>query len=72
MPSEVVLHIYDLSQGVAKQLSSALLGKEFKAVYHTGVVVYGIEYFYGAGIQTGHPGMTEFGKPIESKPLGTT
>ena len=50
MPSEVVLHMYDLSQGIAKQLSSALLGKEFKAVYHTGVVVYGIEYYYGAGI----------------------
>lgn len=72
MPSEVVLHVYDLSQGVAKQLSTALLGKEFKAVYHTGVVVYGIEYFYGGGISTGYPGMTDYGVPIEKRVLGQT
>ena len=64
MPSKVVLHVYDLSQGLASQLSTALLNKEFKAVYHTGVVVYNNEYFYGDGIATGYPGNTPYGKPI--------
>ncbi|KAH0573268.1 PPPDE peptidase domain-containing protein [Spironucleus salmonicida] len=72
MPYTVTLHIYDLSQGIAAQLSKQLLNKEFKAVYHTGVSLHNTEYFFGQGIQTGVPLQTPFGKPIEQRVMGTT
>lgn len=40
--SEVVLHVYDLAQGMA-----AMFG--YEGVWHSGVVAYGLEYAYGAG-----------------------
>lgn len=48
---KVVLRVYDISQGMAKALSPALLGKQIEAIYHTGIAVYGREYFYSGGIQ---------------------
>ena len=42
---------------------------------HTGVQVYGIEYFYGGGVQAMPPADVEktFGlKPVDLVPLGTT
>ena len=53
--SEVVLAVYDLSHGMAKQYLSGLLGISVEAIYHTGVRVYGYEYFYSDGIQKMHP-----------------
>jgi hypothetical protein len=37
----VVLRIYDLSRGMAAQVSPALLGKRIDGIWHTGVLVYG-------------------------------
>jgi thiol-disulfide isomerase/thioredoxin len=42
------------------------------AVYHTAIVIEGIEYFYGAGIQTTYAGSTHHGQPMEVVPLGKT
>ncbi len=39
----VVLHVYDLSQGMAKQFSMAFIGKQVDYIPHTGVYVYGKE-----------------------------
>lgn len=72
MPSHVVLHVYDLSAGLAANLSKALIGKEVSAVYHTGVVVYDTEYFYGDGIATGYPANTPYGTPIRKDDMGET
>ncbi|DBA03357.1 TPA: hypothetical protein N0F65_004634 [Lagenidium giganteum] len=71
----VELRVYDLSRGMAKQLSTALLGKQFDGIWHTGVHVYGKEYFYGGGIQAMHPSqvVARYGmQPVEVVPLGTT
>ncbi|KAF0900613.1 hypothetical protein E2562_033131 [Oryza meyeriana var. granulata] len=68
----VKLHIYDLSQGMARQLSTTILGKAIDAIWHTGVVVYGKEYFFGGGIQKDHPGRTPFGTPVRVEDLGVT
>ena len=44
---DVQLYVYDLSQGMAKIMGPMLLGTAIDAIYHTSVVVAGIEYFYG-------------------------
>ena len=39
--NSVVLHLYDLSQGMAKAMSQAIIGKQIDGIWHTGIVVYG-------------------------------
>lgn len=39
--SDVVLRVYDLSRGMAAQLSLAILGKQIDGIWHTGVYVFG-------------------------------
>lgn len=53
-------------------MSRAFLGIQIDAVYHTSLVFGGIEYFYGAGVQTSYPGRTHHGAPMETIPLGKT
>lgn len=69
---DVELYVYDLSKGLARQLSRQFLGIQIDAVYHTSIVFGGIEYFYGAGVQTCYPGTTHHGAPEEVIKLGTT
>jgi hypothetical protein len=48
---QVQLAVYDLSRGMASALSQQILGQRIDGIWHTGVVVYGKEYFFGGGIQ---------------------
>ncbi|XP_044970561.1 uncharacterized protein KIAA0754-like [Hordeum vulgare subsp. vulgare] len=68
----VKLHIYDISRGMARQLSTTVLGKAIEAVWHTGVVVHGKEYYFGGGIQQGRPGRTPYGTPARVEHFGVT
>ncbi|CEO99456.1 unnamed protein product (mitochondrion) [Plasmodiophora brassicae] len=68
----VQLYLYDLSQGMARQMSPMLLGREIEGIWHSGVVVYDREYFYGGGIQSARPGMTVAGRPLRIIDLGET
>lgn len=70
----VRLHVYDLSMGLAAQVSESVLGKRVEAVYHTGVVVFGREFYYGSGsgIQAGAPASTSYGSPIQVMDMGHT
>eukprot|EP00924_Labyrinthula_sp_SR-Ha-C_P004718 snap_masked-scaffold_1-processed-gene-9.35-mRNA-1 protein AED:0.29 eAED:0.29 QI:0/-1/0/1/-1/1/1/0/417 len=52
---EVKVHLYDLSRGMASSFSAGLLGMQIEGIWHTGVVVFNLEYFYGGGIQAAHP-----------------
>ena len=73
--TSVTLRIYDLSMGMAAQMSQALLGKQIEYIPHTGIVVYGVEYFFGGGIQKMPPSQVEstFGlRPVKTEVLGTT
>uniref|UniRef100_A0A0D6R5M4 PPPDE domain-containing protein n=1 Tax=Araucaria cunninghamii TaxID=56994 RepID=A0A0D6R5M4_ARACU len=69
---KVVLNVYDLSQGLARQLSSTFLGKSIEGIWHTGVVVYGKEYYFGGGIQHNPAGQTPYGNPCKVIELGVT
>ncbi|WCJ38096.1 Desumoylating isopeptidase 1 [Euphorbia peplus] len=69
---KVILNVYDLSQGMARQLSSSFLGKVIEGIWHTGVVVYGNEYYFGGGIQNDPAGRTPYGTPVKVVDLGIT
>ncbi|KAF8402082.1 hypothetical protein HHK36_013034 [Tetracentron sinense] len=69
---KVSLNVYDLSQGLARQLSMTFLGKVIEGIWHTGVVVYGNEYYFGGGIQHAPAGTTPYGTPIRVVDLGFT
>ena len=64
--------MYDLSQGLARQLSMTLLGKVIEGIWHTGMVVYGNEYYFGGGIQHIPAGTAPYGRPIKVIDLGVT
>ncbi|KAF3908467.1 hypothetical protein ABW21_db0203579 [Orbilia brochopaga] len=57
----VQLYVYDLSKG-----------RQVDAVYHTSIVIDGVEIYYGAGIQRSYPGNTHHGAPEQVLDLGYT
>ena len=92
MGFKVQVYIYDLTQGMARSLGPALLGKfltiifyssnivkmnvsgrPLDGVWHTAIVVYGKEYFFGgSGVQWCSPGTTVMGQPLQVEDLGET
>lgn len=70
---EVQLYIYDLSKGLAKSLSSVFLGKQLPGIWHTSIVAYGREYFFGSmGIESCGAGQTILREPDQILTLGHT
>jgi thiol-disulfide isomerase/thioredoxin len=53
-------------------MSRQFLGIQIDAVYHTSIVLGGIEYYFGQGVQTCRAGATHHGSPMETIPLGRT
>jgi hypothetical protein len=49
-----------------------LTGIQIDAIYHTSLVVGGIEYFFGNGIHRKRPGSTHHGQPMEIVSMGRT
>jgi hypothetical protein len=45
---------------------------ESDAVYHTSIVIQGVEYFFGQGIRMVRAGTTHHGQPMEVVELGKT
>ncbi|KAJ1984961.1 hypothetical protein H4R34_000304 [Dimargaris verticillata] len=68
----VLLYVYDLSGGLARTLSPQLVGRTVEGIWHTSVVVFGTEYYYGQGIQRALPGTTQHGAPVQQLTMGTT
>lgn len=69
----VKLYVYDMSKGMARQLSPIMLGKQLDGIWHTAIVVHGDEFFYGGeGISSCQPGGTVLGAPNTVVDLGTT
>jgi desumoylating isopeptidase 1 len=68
----VTLHMYDLSQGMAAQLSQSMLGEHFEGIWHTGICAWGEEFFYQSGVSRAAAGRTMFGSPTRVVTLGET
>ncbi|KAJ2906631.1 hypothetical protein MKZ38_000886 [Zalerion maritima] len=70
---DVQLLVYDLSHGLARQMSMGMLGFQLDAVYHTSILIEGLEYVYQQSIRVVQPGaFSGFGTPIEKIHLGKT
>ena len=69
---DVQLLVYDLSRGLARQMSVGLLGFQLDAIYHTSIQLNGREYVYDGGILAITPGSSHLGQPLEKLHLGTT
>lgn len=71
----VQLFVYDLlgqdPTGMARGMLQQLV-PNMQGIWHTAVVVFGKEYFFGGGIQQGSPGQTHFGTPAQRLDKGTT
>lgn len=69
----VELYIYDLTKGMASIMSQVLIGRHIDGVWHTAIVVYGREYFFGpSGIQSVRPGTTLLDEPQRVERIGET
>ena len=69
---EVWLYQYDLTNGIGPSICKFMTGIEIEGVWHTSLVVFGREYFFGGGIQSGIPELTPYGKPIKKSLFGKT
>ena len=69
---KVIVYQYDLTNGMAKAMSRGLIGKQVDGVWHTGVCVFGKEYYYGGGICVGEPKKTPYGYPVKELDFGYT
>lgn len=69
---DVHLFVYDLSRGLARQMSLGLLGFQLDAIYHTSIELQGREYVYDGGIISIVPGTSHLGQPLERLHLGKT
>ncbi|KAI6041367.1 PPPDE putative peptidase domain-containing protein [Pisolithus marmoratus] len=72
MSTPVQLYVYDLSNGMARQLSVQLTGRQIDGIWHTSVVVFGKEIFYGQGISVTPPGKSHLGQPLRIVEMGET
>jgi len=64
--SHVYLYKYDMSKGHACWLSPALIGEKLQGIWHTSIVAFGAEYWYGGKIyHSSSPGETHWGEPTE-------
>ncbi|XP_003706248.1 uncharacterized protein LOC100883449 isoform X3 [Megachile rotundata] len=69
----VEVYIYDLSKGIAAMMSRFVIGRHLEGIWHTAIVVYGREYFFGpSGIQSCRPGGTVLGEPLKVERVGET
>ncbi|KAK1793928.1 hypothetical protein P4O66_010846 [Electrophorus voltai] len=70
---DVKLYVYDLSKGLARQLSPLMLGKQLEGIWHTSIVIHEEEVFFGGqGISSCPPGGTLLGEPHFIVDLGNT
>ncbi|CEP22559.1 unnamed protein product [Cyberlindnera jadinii] len=71
--TKVQVYVYDISHGLARVYSRAIVGIDMDAIYHTSVVMGGKEYYFDReGATISQAGKTRFGVPMEVLELGET
>jgi len=68
----VEVHLYDLSYGIVQSMSPWLLKGTIEGVWHTSIVVFGMEYYHNGNLVTGKPGDSVHGAPTKTVCLGVT
>ncbi len=72
MPEKVEVYVYDLAMGMAKQFSG-FVGFQLEGIWHTAVVCFGREWFFGGGgVESCMPGGTMLGQPLRVLQQGET
>lgn len=67
--NKVLLHVYgiekniaiesaDISFGLARTYAQMFIGKQLEGIWHTGIVVFGKEFYWGGEIQEDYPVLT--------------
>lgn len=69
---DVWLFQYDITAGRVQWAAPLVLGQKMEGIWHTGVVAFGREYWYGGEVFESVPGTTPFGKPKYKNYLGRT
>lgn len=69
---EVTLHLYDISNGLANKISPYMVSKQLEGLWHSGLCVFGKEYFFSRDTVFDEAGGTSFGKPKKVINLGVT
>ena len=69
---DVHVLVYDLSRGLARQMSMGILGFQLDAIYHTSIQLGGREYVYDGNIVSIVPGSSHLGRPEKEIHLGKT
>lgn len=69
---EVTLNLYDISNGMAEKVSPWLVSKKLEGLWHSGICVFGKEYFFSRDTVFDEAGGTSFGKPKKVLNLGLT
>ncbi|KAK4163540.1 Desumoylating isopeptidase 1 [Cladorrhinum sp. PSN259] len=69
---DVHVLIYDLSRGMASQMSMGLLGFQLDAIYHTSIELNRREYVYDGQVVAIRPGSSHLGQPMQKLFLGKT
>ncbi|KAK4047933.1 hypothetical protein OIV83_005117 [Microbotryomycetes sp. JL201] len=68
----IALWVYDLSHGMASAWGHMLTGTPVDGIWHTSLVLWDMEVFYGQGISIMRPGSTHHGQPVKKLDMGTT
>ncbi|GAA5956515.1 hypothetical protein JCM3765_003469 [Sporobolomyces pararoseus] len=73
MPESVELYVYDLSNGMAQSFGPMLVGRPVEGIWHTSIVLFGVEIWFGQGIHAkSPPGTTHHGAPRKKLSMGET
>ncbi|GAA5836340.1 hypothetical protein JCM3766R1_003494 [Sporobolomyces carnicolor] len=69
----IELFVYDLSNGMAQSLGPMLVGRPIEGIWHTSIVLFGVEIWFGQGIHAKTPpGTTHHGAPRKRIQMGST
>jgi len=68
----VCLWVYDISDEISRLFVKQTMNIDVKGIWHTSVVVYGLEYYFQQEIRAAAPGSTYFGAPVNRIEVGET